>query len=190
MMRRTTNIYSALLALGLVWPVQASATIVDAGAAGFTVEETVDIPAPPDQVYQALVTPSRWWSSDHTYSHDAANLSLDPKAGGCWCETLAGGGSVQHMTVVNAIPRKMLRLRGALGPLQSMAVDGAMTITLNADGKITHLTLIYTVGGYAKGGFTNISKAVDRVLGEQTERLRLLLETGSPTNSSQPQTKE
>lgn len=168
----------------------ACAAVDDVSMTGFTVVETADISASPDQVYQTLVAPSRWWNSEHTYSHDAANLSLDPKAGGCWCETLADGGSVQHMTVVAAIPGKLLRLRGALGPLQAMAVDGAMTFTLRPDGKATQLTLTYTVGGYAKAGFSDIAKAVDGVLGEQMSRLGRFIETGSPSASSQPQTKE
>lgn len=168
----------------------ACAAVNDVSATGFTVAESADIPASPDQVYQAIVAPSHWWSSEHTYSKDAANLSLDPKAGGCWCEALAHGGSVQHMTVVAAIPGKLLRLRGALGPLQAMAVDGAMTFMLRPDGNTTRLTLTYTVGGYAKAGFSDIAKSVDDVLGEQISRLGHFVETGSPSASSQPQTKE
>lgn len=164
----------------------AHATVDDAASNGFTITETADIAATPDQVYQAVTTPSRWWSSDHTYSHDAANLTLDAKAGGCWCETLPGGGSVQHLVVVNAIPGKMIRLRGALGPLQAMAVDGAMTLSLHAADKVTHLTMTYTVGGYARGGFADLAKAVDSVLGEQVNRLKRFVENGSPDATLSP----
>lgn len=163
-----------------------SAAVEDQGANGFTVSETADIAAPPDRVYAALLAPARWWNSEHTYSHDAANLTLDARAGGCWCETLPGGGSVQHMVVVNVIPGQLLRLRGALGPLQGMAVDGAMTVSLHGIGNHTWLTLTYAVGGYAKEGFGELANAVDSVLGDQTARLARFLETGSADSVTQP----
>lgn len=173
---------AALMALAL--PCVAFAAVEDEAPNGFTVTETAAVAAAPDQVYGALIAPARWWSSEHTYSHDAANLTLDARAGGCWCETLPGGGSVQHMVVVNAIPGKLLRLRGALGPLQGMAVDGAMTYSMRPAGTRTQLILTYTVGGYAKQGFGELAKAVDSVLGEQTARLARLIETGSAAESA------
>jgi uncharacterized protein YndB with AHSA1/START domain len=171
---------AALLALpGLT--LSASAAIEDEAQNGFTVGESAEIAAAPDRVYAALVAPARWWSSEHTYSHNAANLSLDARAGGGWCEALPDGGSVQHLVVVNAIPGK--RLRGALGPLQSIAADGAITISLHAIGNNTQLTLTYAVGGYSQQGFNGIAKAVDSVLAGQTARLKQFVETGSPESS-------
>ncbi|HEX7915316.1 MAG TPA: hypothetical protein VF497_06160, partial [Rudaea sp.] len=75
--------------------------------------------AAPDRAYAAITGVARWWDSNHTYSGNASNLSLDARAGGCWCEQLADGGSVQHMTVLTAMPGRMLRLSGGLGPLQA-----------------------------------------------------------------------
>ncbi|HLY05740.1 MAG TPA: SRPBCC domain-containing protein [Rhizomicrobium sp.] len=172
-------------AVAVVSPIPVSAAVEDEAANGFTVSETADIAAAPARVYEALLAPAHWWNSAHTYSHDAANLTFDARAGGCWCEELPGGGSVQHMVVVNAIPGKLLRLRGALGPLQGMAVDGAMTVGLRAAGNHTQLTLTYAVGGYAKPGFEELSKAVDSVLGEQTARLARFIETGSAESAAQ-----
>lgn len=166
-------------------PLPLFAAVDDAASNGFTVSETADIAAAPDRVYDALLAPARWWSSEHTYSHSSANLTLDARAGGCWCETLPGGGSVQHMVVVNVIPGKLLRLRGALGPLQGMAVEGAMTFSLQPTANKTRLTLSYTVGGYAKQGFGELAKAVDSVLGEQTARLARYIETGSAETAAQ-----
>ena len=84
------------------------------------------IHAPPEQIYAALGKIGQWWSSSHTFSRDASNLSLDLKAGGCLCERLKDGGSVQHLIVVYAAPAEGLRLRGALGPLQMEGVDGTL----------------------------------------------------------------
>ena len=36
------------------------------------------------EVYDALVGQiGSWWNPEHTYSHDAKNLSIDPRPGGC-----------------------------------------------------------------------------------------------------------
>ena len=97
------------------------AEVVDSSASGFTSRNTVTVSAPPDAVYAALVDEvHEWWDAAHTYTADSTNLSLEAEAGGCFCESLPDGGSVQHMEVVYAEPGKTLRLRGSLGPLQGM----------------------------------------------------------------------
>src|SRR5271170_4227176 len=70
-----------------------SAEVTDATPGGFTVSESAHIAAPSDKVYAALVTPQHWWSGKHTFSGNAANLTFDAKAGGCWCEAMPDGGS-------------------------------------------------------------------------------------------------
>ena len=173
-------------AVALLPSVAVQAAIVDQASSGFTVSETLDISAPPDRVYASLLVPSRWWSSEHTYSHEAANLSLDARAGGCWCEKLANGGSVQHLVVVNVVPEVLLRLRGALGPLQGLAVDGAMTFHLRPAAYGSQITITYAVGGYSPEGFGDLAKAVDSVIGEQAVRLKRLVETGTPESNLRP----
>ena len=158
----------------------AAAEIVDSGASGFIIRQTAHLTAAPGAVYAALVQPRQWWSGAHSFSGSASNFTFDAKAGGCWCETLPDGGSAMHMTVVYAAPGKMLRLRGALGPMQTMGVSGAMTWALQAAGNETDLTLTYAVGGYANDGFAELAKAVDGVLHEQVNRLTLYVDTGMP----------
>ena len=162
-----------------VLPLGAAAEVTDVGGGGFEIVEQVHVAAAPAAVYAAVIAPARWWDSQHTFSGSAANLTLSAKAGGCWCETLANGGSALHLTVVQVVPGKSLRLRGALGPLQGMAVEGAMTFSVKSAGTGTDLKVSYVVGGYAKDGFEGISKAVDRVLSEQVARLQKLAETGT-----------
>jgi uncharacterized protein YndB with AHSA1/START domain len=157
---------------------RAAAEVVGASANGFEVRLTVHTAAVADKVYAALLQPAHWWSSDHTFSQDAANLSLDPHPGGCWCETLPKGGRVEHLRVVFVSPGKTLRLRGALGPLQGMGVDGAMTWSVKSVADGTDISMTYAVGGYSKDGFDELSKGVDHVLGEQLERLKKLVEPG------------
>lgn len=128
--------------------------------------------AAPNRVYAALTGPARWWDSSHTYSGNASNLSLDARAGGCWCEQLADGGSVQHMTVLTAMPERMLRLSGGLGPLQSGAVNAVMTWTIKHDGTGSEVSMSYLVDGYFPGGLDKVRDDVDSVLSLQVERLR------------------
>jgi uncharacterized protein YndB with AHSA1/START domain len=172
--------FAAGAALALILSARASAEITDAAADGLTVRETAHIDASADKVYAALIEPQHWWSSHHTFSGDAANLSFDAHAGGCWCETMPGGGSVLHMTVVYAVPGKVLRLRGAMGPFQEMATESVMTWTLKSTKDGTDLELVDSTGGYAIGGLQKIATVVDRVMGEQVARLKSYVETGSP----------
>jgi hypothetical protein len=154
----------------------APAEVVSSGASGFEVRETVHVAAASDKSFAAILQPARWWNSAHTFSGSAANLTLDARAGGCWCESLPDGGSVEHMRVLYISPGKVLRLRGALGPFQALAVEGVMTWTVKTDAKGTDITVSYAIGGYSKDGFENLSTAADHVLGEQIERLRKLID--------------
>jgi uncharacterized protein YndB with AHSA1/START domain len=155
------------------------AEVVEQTANGFSLQEHVTIAAAPDKIYAELIQPAHWWSSSHTLSGDARNMMLDAHAGGCWCETLKDGGSVLHMTVVNVVPGKLLRLRGALGPFQSTGMDGTMNIVLTPKGKATDVALVYNLGGYVWGGYQALPAAADGVLGLQIYRLKQLIETGS-----------
>jgi hypothetical protein len=146
-------------------------------SSAFELRETAHIAAAPDKVYALLIQPAHWWSSDHTFSGNAANMTLDARAGGCWCETLAGGGSVEHLRVVYVAPGKSLRLRGALGPFQGLAVDGVMTWSVKAVGDGADLTFSYLVAGYSKDGFDDLSKSADRVLGDQLAQLKKIVES-------------
>ncbi|MFT3791323.1 MAG: hypothetical protein QM741_09610 [Rudaea sp.] len=128
--------------------------------------------ATPERAYAAIVGVARWWDSRHTYSGNASNLSLDAHAGGCWCEQLADGGSVQHMTVLGAMPGRMLRLSGGLGPLQAAPVVAVMTWTIKRDGNGSEVAMSYLVDGYFPGGLDKVRGDVDAVLAHQVERLR------------------
>ena len=147
---------------------------------GFEVASAVTIAAPPDRVYSALGEIGLWWSSSHTFSHDAANLSIELRAGGCFCERLKNGGSVQHLQVVYAVPGEGLRLRGALGPLQMEGVEGTLAWSLKPAEGGTTIAQSYVVGGYIRGGMEQWAPKIDRVLDEQLQRLKSFIEGGSP----------
>ena len=174
----------AILALLLCAAPLARAEIVDSAATGFTVKFRATVRAPPADVYRRVLRVGDWWSADHTYSGDARNLSIEDRAGGCFCEKLPDGGFVQHMQVVFAWPGKTLRLYGGLGPLQGIAAGGPMTFQLDPDEGGTKLTLSYSVAGHTPKGIASWAAPVNDVLGAQFARLKKYAETGEPEHPS------
>lgn len=160
---------------GLAAPARAEVT--DRSPSGFTVKVVADIAAPPARVYAALVrNVDKWWDKEHTYSGDAKNLSIDPKPGGCFCESLPAGGFVEHAVVINVQPGTLVRMRGALGPLQEAGVAGSLTWQFEQAGPGTKLTFTHTAGGYAPGGLDKLADIVDKVLAHQVAQLKLYAE--------------
>jgi hypothetical protein len=155
----------------------ARAEVTDRSAAGFQLRQETTIAAPPAEVWAALLQVGRWWSSRHSWSGDAKNLSLD-LATGCLCETVPGGVA-RHMTVVYH-DGKTLRLFGGLGPLSTTGSAGHLAFALAEAGAQTRLVVTYDVGGYAKGGLAEAWAApVDGVIGEQLARLKRYVESGA-----------
>ena len=149
---------------------------------GFVVKFDVSVNAPAAKVYDALVGQiGSWWDPQHTYSGDAKNLSIDARPGGCFCEKLPNGGGVEHARVIYVAPREVLRLSGALGPLQASGVAGTLTWKLTSGTDNTRLQLSYSVGGFIDGGFEKIAPAAENVLRIQLDRLKQFAETGKPT---------
>src|SRR5262245_14581362 len=109
---------------------------------GFLVKLEANINAPAAKVYDALVGQiGLWWNPEHTYSHDAKNLSIDPRPGGCFCEKLPEGGGVEHLRVIYVAPREVLRLSGGLGPLQASGLAGSLTWKLTGGAENTRVEL-------------------------------------------------
>ncbi len=157
----------------------AQAEVISASPNGFELRTTARVAAPSDKVYAAFTALPKWWSPDHTWYGKGENLSLEMKVGGCFCEITQTGESVEHSRVVFISPGKMVRLRGALGPMQGMGVDGALTWTFKANGTETDVTVENAMGGYSKDGLEGLAKIVDQVLALQLGRLKVYAETGS-----------
>lgn len=180
---RTTALALAVLS-GQLAPHAQAQEVAD----GFSISHEAVIEAPPDEVYRALTEQvGEWWNPQHTYSGDSANLSIDARPGGCFCEALADGGGVEHMRVVHVAPGTMLRLSGGLGPLQAHGVSGNLTWELReADGS-TAVELTYVVGGFMEGGLGRISGPVGAVIGGQLSRLKQFVQTGHPVSADDRQ---
>ena len=162
------------LTVALLLAASAASAEVTIGEHGFTTVNGATVAASPDEVWTALIDPARYWNPEHSWYGDAANFSLDPVAGGCFCE-IDGERSAEHMRVVAVDPGSLLRLAGALGPLQREGLSGGMTWQLEPVEEGTRITLRYVVGGHSQAfPIDTIAPAVDGVLREQLERLAAL----------------
>jgi hypothetical protein len=160
----STGLVLALFATG------ASAEVRARTDNGFTLGYERPVRAGPDTVLETVAMPSGWWSSDHTYSGDAANIRLDMIPGGCWCEALPGGG-VKHAEVVMVWPgRRMVRFDAPFGPLQGMGAEAVLTMTWSdpPEGGERVLRWTFVVSGPGTGAMADV---IDGVMTEQFRRL-------------------
>jgi len=157
----------------------AAADVLQQSPEGFTLRLERTLPRSSAEVYAGLQQLPRWWNPAHSFSGSAANLSLELRAGGCFCERWEGG-SVEHLHVIVALPGREVRLRGALGPLQQLPVNGLMQWRIVPQGEKTVLTWEYRVWGNADNQLQRIAGAVDGVLAEQLGALVQYLQASPP----------
>ena len=150
----------------------AAAEVVSADAHAFEIRHTANLVVTQAAAFAAIGQVQNWWSKDHTYSGNAANLSLEMRPGGCFCEQLDGSGGIEHLRVTYVQPGERVVLTGALGPLLFQAVSGVMDIKVERIAGGSKISMIYRAAGFAKGNGAELAPAVDQVLGEQMKRLR------------------
>ena len=168
MTSRTSLLCVAMLAAAS----PAAGDVVDKGPAGFTLRIERGTAAPPAAAYKALVEAlGAWWDSEHTYTGSARNMSIEARPGGCFCEAFPAGGGIEHARVIYVDPGKILRMQGALGPLQSVGVASVLTWSFEPAAGGTKITLTAATGGYLPGGFDKIAVLMDGVLTGQLTRL-------------------
>ena len=168
----------------VIWSVVASAEVLNAEHAGFTISNEVIIDAPREDVWRAAIHEvDAWWNPDHTVSGDASRLRISAKPQGCFCEDFGNDAGVVHLVVTMVNPTVVLRLTGALGPLGLMGVSGNMTWEFEDAEGGTRVQFTYAVGGYRAGGLDAISVSVDYVIGEALARMKAHIETGDAVNA-------
>jgi hypothetical protein len=158
----------------------AQAEVAASSESGFVSHNEAVVAASPAEVWEAMLKPATWWNGEHTYSGNSSNLTLAANVGGCFCEVIpATGGSpaghIEHMRVVYLAPNETLRLNGGLGPLQSEAVTGVLTMSIEPSGAGAKIVWDYVVGGYMRPSMTALAPVVDRVVGQQLTRLAAVL---------------
>ena len=177
---------SALFPAGLLAAISspAFAEVKAASDTGFNSVHMATVDATPEEIWKRLLTPKDYWNKAHSWSGSTAGFYIDAQANGCFCELFQEAdvngklntvGSVEHMRVIFAQPGKVLRLQGALGPLQSEAVMGTLTVAMEPakDNAGTRVSFSYVVGGYMRYTVSEIAPAVDKVLGEQFKNMLL-----------------
>lgn len=155
----------------------AAAEVSDRSEDGFTLTYERPVAASAEIVLNAVAQPAAWWSDAHTWSGSASNISLDLSPGGCWCESLPGGG-VKHAETVLVWPeQRMVRFDAPFGPLQSIGADAVLTMTWAdaEDGPGRVLKWTFVVTGPGAGAMAD---AIDGVMAEQFGRLADHLDGG------------
>lgn len=154
------HLFTAVLMVAVL-PARAEVLLVR--DTGFIVENRIHVDTDAATAWRALVTQvDNWWPKDHSWWLDAGTFSIDPVAGGCFCER-NGDSSAEHMRIVFAEPGKLLRMAGGLGPLQGLGMYGAMDWAFAARDSGTDITLTYRVSGINADGFDELAAAVDGV---------------------------
>ena len=164
------KVLAAAVALMIAAP--AAAEVVSSGEQGFELRYSVTVPQSPAAAMAAFGQPARWWDPEHTYSGDAANLTLQLSPGGCFCERLPQGGGIEHLRIAYVDPGKRVVLTGSLGPLLYQATSGVMDVQFKPAGSGAEVTFNYKVAGFASGGAAKMAPLVDQVLANQINRYR------------------
>ena len=161
---------TVLVALG---PVHGTlAEVLEAKDDTFYLEVVREVGATPAQAYDQFIRIGEWWNASHTWFGDSGNLSIEPVAGGCFCER-SGERSAMHMRVSFVEPGARMHLLGGLGPLQGMGLQGAMVWSFEpTDSGGTRIMHSYRVTGHASAGLRELAPIVDRVQTDQVDRLQ------------------
>jgi hypothetical protein len=149
-------------------------------AAGFLVTHRLEAKASPARLFEAVGQIGRWWNVEHSYSGQGANLTLDLNAGGCFCERWSGGSVLHAQVVFVDRTNHVVRLLGALGPLQERAIHGVLTFAAGVVEGKTMLTVTYRVAGPSDVGLEKSAAPVDQVIGDAARRLVSHAESGRP----------
>jgi hypothetical protein len=147
------------------------AEVISSNPIGFqiNIKKTVNVNS--RKAYDQFLEIGEWWNADHTYFGQSKNLTIEAKAGGCFCEK-SGDKEVLHMTVSYVDPNSEVRMTGGLGPLQMMGVQGGMSwkfIAINDNQ--TQIVHHYQVSGFNKDGLDALAPIVDKVQTLQVESL-------------------
>jgi len=164
-----------IMAAALAIASPAAAEVKSTSDSGFRLENRVTVAATPEEAWQALGEIGRWWSSAHTYSGDALNITMPLRPGACFCEALPGGG-VEHGRVILVWPEhRMLRVEAALGPLQDEGIAAVLSFHVKPAPGGAQIVQTYNVGG-ARPEMVKMASGVDDVLAQQLASYKTYVE--------------
>ena len=162
-----------LISIALIQPT--AAEVLHKSANGFAIEIIREVDVSADKAYQQFIQVGEWWLKEHSWFGSSKNFSIDPRAGGCFCE-IDGDREVLHMTVTHVEPGKEMHMVGGLGPLQLMGLSGGMLWRFESVSESkTRIIHSYNVSGYTDNGTDNLAAIVDQVQSSQVDALVNLL---------------
>lgn len=151
-------------------------------AHGFVIKNTATTAVSRSRLWHHFVSDiDAWWPKDHSWWGRNGKFSLNPEAGGCFCEH-DKSNSAEHMRVSFVEPEKRMVMTGGLGPLQGLGMYGALTwefadmgndltgVTLTGV-TLTGVTLTYRVHGIYEDDLAKLADLVATVQGIQLKGL-------------------
>lgn len=151
-----------LIAAALVLTAQpAAAEVVARSENGFTLRFVAQVAADADRIPASLEALPQWWDGAHSYTGEAANLSLDLKPGGCWCEKMPDGTNFDHGRTTSVEPDRML-FHAPFGPLRGRTTRADLEMTWEPGTEGLTLVWTMTVEGAGVGAMAD---PVDGVMG-------------------------
>jgi hypothetical protein len=150
---------SRVVAIGIVLATLASAARAEVKqhpSSSFSFEQSVRLPGKPDEIFGAITGDiGGWW--DHSFSDNPKKFYLEPKVGGCFCETFDDAGNGVRHAVVSYVDRpKLLRFEGPLG-LAGNAIQMVFTYKFESVwGDSTLLTLQAQGSGHVEPGWPDV----------------------------------
>lgn len=158
---RLLSLGIALTSAVLLTASSSRAEVVSRSENAFTLTFTGSTALGPAGLPAAMADVSQWWDPEHSYTGDAANLSLDLTPGGCWCEAMPDGTAFDHGRTVSVVFGEM-RFHAPFGPLRSVATRADLIVTYTvADRRVTP-TWTFIVEGPGVGAMAD---PVDGVMG-------------------------
>lgn len=157
----------AVAAICLLSATPAAAEVVERHADGFILRFTKTMETSAGDVFLSIQNIGGWWDPAHTYSGDAANLSLSFEPNGCFCETMPDGSLFEHGRM-RRLDDDHLVLDAPLGPLKGRATKADLTFSWPDAGMQVAVTMMFVVEGPGLGA---LADPVDEVMAAQFARL-------------------
>lgn len=170
-------IAAAVAGLALFAAVPAAAEVVERHADGFTLRFAAPMETSAEDLLGSLGEIGKWWDGAHSYSGDAANMTLVMEPGGCFCEALADGTAFEHGRVVSVDPVTGVQLNAPLGPLKATATKADLGFGWTSASRGWTVVMTFVVEGPGLGAFAD---GVDGVMGGAFSRYVRHVEYGEP----------
>ncbi|MBL0948208.1 hypothetical protein [Brevundimonas sp.] len=154
-------IFVVALALAGLVTSPVAAEVISRSENAFTLKFEGTTRLDPTEVADAFSEVEQWWDPAHSYTGDAANLSLALETGGCWCEVMPDGSRFDHGRV-ESVALGELRLHAPFGPLRAMATRADLVVTYALVNGVVRTTWTFVVEGPGVGAMAD---PVDGVMG-------------------------